>query len=129
MKNITRLFNVLDKAIFRVDSTLDYGRVLEGLERLAEFVEAADDVDWSIGCDSSVGLDSLIIGAYHYCVDYHGGQWSGEYRLQCILGGIYNPNGNSLQRDSSEFDVYVELAIMGGHGDYETIVDSFEEDE
>jgi hypothetical protein len=45
------------------------------------------------------------------------------------LGGIYSPGIGGLQRDSSEFDVYVGLAVLAGHGEWDDIVDSFEEDE
>jgi hypothetical protein len=90
---------------------------LEALERLSDLVNDADDVDWYIGEGCEASLDSLLVGAYWYCVDYHGGMGSAEYRLQCKIGGYFDPGCSSLDRDSSEFDVYRELAVLAGHDD------------
>ena len=40
-------------------------------------------------------VDDIVIGAYWYCVDYHSGQWSDEYRVQCKLGKLYSPESSS----------------------------------
>lgn len=49
--NIKRLFDVVDRALFRADSKLSYSRTLEALERLATEVSKTEtDCDvWSIG--------------------------------------------------------------------------------
>ena len=117
MRNIKRLFNVAQRSIFRNDSTLDYDRTLAALERLANAVNDYEgDTDWYLGESCECTLDSLLAGAYWYCVHYHGGMGSDEYRLQCAIGNFFDPRCSSLERDSSEFDAYVGLAVLGGHG-------------
>lgn len=111
MRNVTRLFKVAQRGVFWFG---DYSRTLATLERLANAVNDYDgDIDWEIGEDCS--LDSLLVGAYWFCVDYHGGQWSDEYRLQCAIGNFFDPKCSSLELDSSEYDVYTALAVLGGH--------------
>lgn len=111
-KNIKRLFRVVSKALFRIDSTLSYERTLEAIEKLAIVVhntETEEDV-WYIGESTEATLDSLIIGAYWFCADYHGGQSSIEYRLLSRLSDIYNPGfSNGPEAESSEKDVYEAL--------------------
>jgi hypothetical protein len=46
---------------------------------------AVQDAAMYIYTDDNVGLFEVFIAAYLYCVDYHDGQWSEEYALQCEL--------------------------------------------
>ena len=128
MRNIKRLFDIVDRSIFRVDSDLGYDRTLSALCRLADCIDNADDVDWFLGECGSCSLDSLMVGAYWYCVHYHSGQASVEYALQCGISEFFSPNATSLERDSSEFDVYVGLAVLAGHGEWDDIVNSYNEE-
>lgn len=130
MRNIERLFNVAQRGLFRNNSTLGYDRTLAAIERLANAVDDYDgDTDWCIGESSECSLDSLLIGAYWYCTDYHGGQWSDEYRLLSAIGDFFDPRCSSLERDSSQFDVCVALAALAGHGTWDEIVEGYDNDD
>jgi hypothetical protein len=115
-KNIKRLHAIVCRAIFRTDSSLGYSRTLEALERLAKEVKNTDtdETVWYIGESTEATLDSVIIGAYWFCANYHGGQWSPEYRLLSILGGIYEPGQccNGPEPDSGESMVYEQLEAL-----------------
>jgi hypothetical protein len=109
MKRIERRFNVAYRGLFRRSCELGYARTLEAIERLAtEVSDFEGETDWSIGEGYEVTLDSLLIGAQQFCVDYHGGMWSDEYRLQCIISDF---STCTMDRDSSEFDAYIALAV------------------
>lgn len=113
MKIIKRYFDICDRALFRIDSTMDYDRTIEALTSLANAVDdCEDDVDWCLGECGECTLDSLMIGAYWFCTDYHGGQWSPEYALQCAIGSFFNPGMTSLEDETSEKYVYDALAAM-----------------
>lgn len=114
-KNINRFFKVVSRSLFRMDSTLGYKRTLEAINRLAGVVrstETEEDV-WYIGADEGASLDSVLAGAYWFCVDYHGRQSSSEYKLLSSLGKVYKPSlENGPQEDSPEQDVYGALERM-----------------
>jgi len=110
MKNIKRFFNVAYHGLFRRDCDLSYGRTLAAIEKLAQAVEDYNgDINWCLGECTECTLDALLVGAYWFCTDYHGGQWSDEYRLQCVIGQVFNPGMTSLEKESSEQDVYDAL--------------------
>ena len=111
-KNINRFFRVVDRNLFRTDGKLGYKRTLEAIERLCDEVLKTDtDEDvWYIGEFGSCTLDSVIVGAFWFMTDYHGGQDSLEYRVYSRLGDIFKPGCSSGPEDeSSEKDVYEML--------------------
>jgi len=111
-KNINRYFKVVNKALFRIDWNLSYARTIEAIEKLAELIHNTDtdETVWYIGEYTEATLDSIIVGAFWFCTDYHGGQNSIEYRLYSRLGEIYNPGmSNGPEPESSEKDVYEAL--------------------
>ena len=92
----------------------DYDRTLELIEALAEWLngggfepaETMGAAEWS----------DVIEGAYWFCIDYHWGQASDEYRLQCILSRIFSPGlGYGPEHESSAASVYFALEVLGGH--------------
>lgn len=108
-KNINRFFVVVNRALFRKDSKLSYQRTLEALERLAQEIinTETDETVWYIGEYSDASLDSIIVGAYWFLVDYHSGQNSLEYRVSCRLNEIFKPGMTTgPESESSEQDVY-----------------------
>ena len=111
-RNIKRLFEVVDKALFYINSTLDYSRTVEAITLLANTVhneETEEDV-WSIGEFDMASLDSLLIGAYWFFSDYHGGQNSEEYATLCAIGEVFNPGMSSgPEEDTAEKCVYEEF--------------------
>jgi hypothetical protein len=108
-KNIKRLFEVVNKALFYINSTLDYSRTVEAITLLANTVneeETEEDV-WSIGEFDMASLDSLLIGAYWFFSDYHGGQNSEEYAALCAIGEVFNPGmSGGVEEDTAEKCVY-----------------------
>ena len=127
MRRIQRLARLVERQLFRTNGTLSYSRTLEAIAKLAIEIEYFEgDINWDYGIDYS--LDSLIVGAYWYCTDYHAGMGSDEYALLCQLGGIFTPNYSTLERDSSEFDVYVGLAVKAGCGTWEEIEEEYDKD-
>lgn len=113
IKNIARLFDVANNALFHVCGMDDYQRTLEAISKLSDLVHEFDgDTSdlWAIGEHTEASLDSLLVGAYWFCRDYHNGQWSDEYRLLCNIGRYFSPGcTNGPETDSSERDVYLAL--------------------
>ncbi len=113
-RNIERLRAVAVRAITRTDSTLDYSRTVETLEKLANRLDATetDETVWCLG-EFDVSLDALIVGAYWHLTEWHAGQWSDGYRAMCALGNIFSPGCTSGPEPKSvEKDVYSELERM-----------------
>jgi|GEM_PF-7124422 len=109
MKNIKRLYRLLDLSVFHFDGTLDYGRITTGITLLANLLDGHDEIDWGIGEFDNVSLDEFIVGAYWHYADYNNGQWSPEYAALCALGKIFKPGMSSADENSS---VYLTLADM-----------------
>lgn len=96
----------VEEQMILVDSALkakNYSLMLERLKDLIESVIVTDDIDWNIGDEYS--LPSIIEGSYWFCVDYHGGQFSPEYELSCMIEKIFKPG---CQNDESAM-FYQEL--------------------
>ncbi len=113
-RNIERLREVVAKAITRTDSTLDYARTVQAIERLANVVRDTEtDTDvWYLG-EFCCPLDSILVGAYWHLTEWHGGQWSDTYRAMCAVGDVYSPGMESgPEPESCENDVYEQLAMM-----------------
>ena len=108
-RKIERIFEIVDKALFYINSTLDYSRTVEAITLLANTVreeETEEDV-WYIGELGMASLDSLLIGAYWFFCDYHGGQNSEEYATLCAIGEIFSPGmSGGVEEDTSEKCVY-----------------------
>ena len=110
MQKIERLFNVINRSLFYSDSSLSYGRTLEAIGKLADIVNEYDDeINWCLGESGECTLDVLLVGAYWYCADYHGGQWSDEYRVNCQIGQFFSPNMSCFEEDTTEHVVYAAL--------------------
>ena len=94
-RNITRLYNLLDKNIGSINQTLDYDRITDAIIRLCEVIQVSDTDEntWYIGEHGYCGgLDNLIVGAYWHYSEWHDGQWSKAYEALSALGSIYTPN-------------------------------------
>lgn len=122
-----------EDAEFRRECTLGAG-VFEGLTNLPEYGGYEDRVDLVGGCETLLdriendwpdepmdwpehGIE-LVVALYHAMMDCHGGQWSEEYSIGSFIlaRGLYDPNGNDIERDSPEYDLYLaacELLIPG----------------
>lgn len=117
MKNlkIKKIFDIIDRSIFMVNSTLDYKRTVEAIILLANVIkeEETDESIWSIGEFGNTTLDSLLIGAYWFFSDYYNGMFSDEYKALCAIGKIFSPGmSHGPEKDSSEEYVYQGLKAM-----------------
>ena len=115
-KNIKRFYKVVTNTLFG-QGKLTYARLLEALCRLCEEIKKVDtdESTWSIGEFEMATLDSLIVGSFWFFTDYHGGQWSPEYRTLSALGGVFSPGMSSgVEPDSSESMVYEQLENLSG---------------
>jgi len=110
-KNIERLFNVVNRSLFRVDGKLDYNRLTNTITRLCDVLadtETDEDV-WAIGEFTECSLSDLIVGAYWHYSEWHSGQWSTGYFALCALGRIVNPGMTGIEKDN---DAYLMLNSM-----------------
>lgn len=113
-RNITRLFNVIDRSLFTIVGKLDYDRVTDALIKLANTLHETetDEFVWCIGGHSNCCLDDLIVGAYWHYTEWHGGQQSKGYQALSALGQVFTPNMSSLDPDAPEYVTYEMLASM-----------------
>ena len=103
-KNINRYFKVIRRSLFRIDGKLSYPRILEAFLKLADVVHntETDETVWYIGDCSDCTLDSMIVGAYWFMADYHGGQDSKEYEVLSALGEIFKPGCTSTEESKEK---------------------------
>lgn len=112
VKDIERVFNVVDRAVFTTTSKLNYDRITAAIICLARLVDDfngdGDDI-WCIGEFSPCGLSDLIIGAYWHYAEWHRGQFSQEYIALSILGQCFTPGMSCVETDNY---AYQELEIL-----------------
>jgi hypothetical protein len=101
-----RLQKVICRALAST-SSMSYERTLLAIEKMASMVFHTEECVWESE-EFGISLDSLIIGAYCFCADYHGGQWSPEYRALSALGKVFRPGSSSLN------EVYEALQALQG---------------
>lgn len=89
-----RLFNrIMASSVFRRN-----GRKIDlcaALIDLCDAINAEDETDWSMGECHECSLSDLLPGAYWALTEWHGGQWSPEYRALSAIGGIFSPGMSS----------------------------------
>ena len=112
-KNIERLHALICRALFRINSPLDYDRTTDAIIRLCEVIQdtETDETTWWIGEDECA-LADLIPGAFWHYTEWHAGQYSKGYRALSALGQIFSPGMSCLERDSAEYDAYQALEQM-----------------
>jgi hypothetical protein len=69
-----------------------------------EIHSSEDEIEWEKE-ESYISLSDLIVESYWFFSDYHGGQWSAEYRALCALGEIFDPGRSSPEKG----EVYLNL--------------------
>lgn len=90
-----------------------------GSEDYSAFIEAAAAMDWDAAWDATLDSDGdstdatselgdMVVALYWHCTEWHGGQDTTHYSLQCKLGEIYTPGcGESgPEAESSSRDFY-----------------------
>jgi hypothetical protein len=115
-KNVERVFSVIDNALSRVDSSLDYDRLCDALILLAAKVsdyEGQDTEDcWYIGECGEFCLVDLIVGAFWHFSEWHGGQSSKGYAALSAFGMIYNPNSETVDADNGAYQALNDMASL-----------------
>ena len=116
LRNIERLYRVIDRSLFYTDGNLDYARLTDAFISLSNAI-MADDSDtetiWSIGEYSSVSLDNLIVGAYWHFTEWHDGQASTSYAALCALGEVFQPGMSSVEPDDLTYEQLNAIAQKG----------------
>lgn len=86
----------------------EYDKAIELIESLVDWInkdgfhpgENLNAYNW----------EDVVIGTYWFCSEYHGGQWSDEYRLLSQTGRIFQPGMmDGPEPESSEEMVYKDL--------------------
>lgn len=117
MKNIERLYSVIDNNLFMTTGKLDYDRLMDSFIKLCDLINDGeyDESLWYIGEYKTACLDNLIVGAYWHFTEWHSGQFSKSYQCLCLLGSIYQPNMASLDPENyGEYATYKALETMAG---------------
>ena len=114
IRNIERLFNVIDNSLFTINGKLCYDRITDAFILLANEISQTetDESVWTIGEFGYASLDSLIVGAYCHYSEWHGGQYSKSYVALCALGAIFTMGYGWMEEESPEVDVYIALQDM-----------------
>ena len=95
-----------------INSVVNYptnGDPLEGILELASgYIDLnAEDTDSAAyEYHHGLGLFELFVGAYHYCADYHGGQWGKEYEILSVIGQFYSSSFSGIDGDVEAQFVY-----------------------
>lgn len=117
LSKIRWLFGIIDRSLFQINPPLNYDRTIEAITLLADMVNDCEPEDgdnselWAIGEYGATNLESLIPGAYWFCVHYSGNEFSLEYACCCALGQIYSPGpiAKGPEPDSCESETYNAL--------------------
>lgn len=101
---------IMASEVFRRNGpTID---LCEALIELCEAVSAEEETNWSLGEGLECSLDDLLIGSYWSLTEWHGGQWSPEYRALCAIGGIFSPGMSCPPKEedgTGEFAAYEQV--------------------
>lgn len=108
MKNINRIYNIINRSLFYTDGNLNYDRITEAITLIANEIRRTDydecDSDyWTIGEFEACPLTELIVGAYWHYVECHSGQDSAEYVALSALGRIFNPGMSCCEQDNEAY--------------------------
>ena len=116
MKNIERLYSVIDNSVFTINGKLSYNRIMDAVLLLCDAIEADSSKDesiWYIGDCKTACLADFIVGAYWHFTEWHEGQDSKSYLCLCALGGIFTPNMAMLDPENcGEYSTYEQLDAL-----------------
>ena len=114
LTSINRLHNLVERSLFYINPTLDYGRIIEVLEALGNAVHAYESDDtadlWSVGEFGHSSLPDTIEGAYWHLTDWHEGEGSTSYYALCALGSVFNPGMSTPNPDNEVYKALEDMA-------------------
>ena len=111
MKNIRRIYNVLENSLFTINGKLDYDRVMDGIILLCDHINQEEDTEqiWEYQ-KHCVAIMDFLPGAYWHFTAWHGGQDSKSYAALCAVGSIFTPGMSALDLDNGgESETYWQL--------------------
>ncbi len=111
MKNIIRIYNVLESSLFTIHGKLDYDRVMDGIILLCDHINQEENTEqiWEYQKHRAAIMDFLP-GAYWHFTEWHGGQDSKGYAVLCAIGSIFSPQWSDLAYDNDgEISTYCQL--------------------
>jgi len=88
LNRIRKYYRVIDNSLFMTTGNLDYSRITDAIQRLADAVHTYDgdnDDIWYLGEFGNCCLSDFIVGAYWHYTEWHGGQWSKGYRVLAFI--------------------------------------------
>ena len=112
--NIERIYRTVQFSVWGLGKygSLYYDRITEGITLLAnmvhEYSEDFEDIAYIENNHQCEYLMDFIVGAYWHYTEWHGGQWSPEYRALCALGQIFDPG---MTMPESENETYQSLEL------------------
>ena len=112
---MSRIVRAIDRVMDSIEG-FDLAWLEDAKWLIGEYTDLEDDSPeqdaamYAYGLDN-VGLFEIFIATYLYCVDYHDGQWSEEYEVQCLLktAGLV-VQGSIDDQDESIQDLYARMA-------------------
>jgi hypothetical protein len=117
LRRIERLATCAANALTYRTSKMTYARTLEAIAKLADALHSTetDESVWYLN-EYTLTPDAIIVGAYWFCADYHGGQRSVEYRTLSTLSRIFTPGSGETgpRPESSAQDTYDALVELSG---------------
>ena len=106
----------IESQLFLRNPKLNYAGTIEALTKLAEDIGEYEGGThlWDIGECGITDVESMLVGAYWFAVEYHGGMTSIEYRLHTAIGAWYSPGPccSGPEEDSGERDTYDALVSL-----------------
>lgn len=118
LDRVRGLLKSLSDTLFTTEPPLSRSMFHAALRTLCAILDNndLDESAWYIGEDNGCCVCELIVGAYWFFGDYHGGQWSDESLTRCALGKVFNPGSTSGVADGSpDQDVYDALCGFFGY--------------
>jgi hypothetical protein len=112
---IKALHRAIEKTLFNRNPPLTYAKTVKALDLMARLIADydGDNDDWIYIGEYTCDMSTMLIAAYWHLSQWHGGQWSDEYRALCMIGQIFKPGMTSEpSRGDSEYDCYKALDAM-----------------
>jgi len=112
---IKALHRAIEKTLFNRNPPLTYAKTVKALDLMARLIADydGDNDDWIYIGEFTCDIPTMLIAAYWHLSQWHGGQWSDEYRALCSIGEIFSPGMSSEpSRGDSEYDCYKALDAM-----------------
>lgn len=113
IRNIERLFNVVDANVFMTTGTLDYPRIREASIKMLRLVDEYESPNmeafelWSIGEYGDCHMDALIVALFWHSADYLDDGCTASCELNTAASAVFSPGMSGRpEADTSEEIAY-----------------------